>query len=415
MTGRSTTLVVMVIGVVVLTLTMGDKPTPRFVWNASESVPIGFYSVEPVDRLAVTNLVVVAPPQHLATFLAERGYLPLGVPLIKRILALAGQSVCRNKHTISIDNIEIGVALTHDRRGRALPVWHGCRAIAQGEVFLMNWHEPASFDGRYFGPIPSSAIIGRAKPLWTFEVTMTTGTLRKRAAAAGTILPSRPRLTRRSAQRRSKTCSRVAIQNAATRSTLAWAACLRRLSANCELAKDAFLAASDIASNTPRSSADAALSPPASARDDHVRGWSNGFPQNHLSRTAHRRGCKTVIELQTRGVRQVFAASVPAASKTQVDSLFCAEMTRPEAVMGNLALLRGISGIVARLTARPGRGRHPTARWQDKSRRLRRGRAAEECRYVKHLARGAPKHHSLPLPTTPWNFATTRTSRVSAP
>jgi len=41
--------------------------------------------------------------------------------------------------------------------------------IAQGEVFLMNWDEPASLDGRYFGPIPLHAIVGRAKAVWTFE------------------------------------------------------------------------------------------------------------------------------------------------------------------------------------------------------------------------------------------------------
>lgn len=169
MTGRCATLVVMVIGVAALTLTMGAKPMPRFVWNASESVPIGLYGVGSIGNLAVTNLVVVMPPQQLATLLAERSYLPLGVPLIKRILAVPGQSVCRDEFTIRVDGIEMGTALAHDRRGRALPVWQRCRAIAQGEVFLMNWDEPASFDGRYFGPTPLSAIIGRAKPLWTFE------------------------------------------------------------------------------------------------------------------------------------------------------------------------------------------------------------------------------------------------------
>lgn len=169
MTGRFATLLVMVIGVAVLTLTMGAKPLPRVVWNTSESVPIGLYSVELVGQLAVTNLVVAAPPQPLASFLAERGYLPLGLPLIKRILALPGQSVCRHERAIGVDGIEMGTALAHDRRGRPLPVWQGCRMIAQGELFLMNWNEPASLDGRYFGPIPLSAIIGRAEPLWTFE------------------------------------------------------------------------------------------------------------------------------------------------------------------------------------------------------------------------------------------------------
>src|SRR5262249_23040490 len=149
--------------VVVHVFSLCMKPVPRLLWNASESVPVGLYSVEAADQLAVTNLAVAMPPNSLAAFLAERGYAPLGVPLIKRILALRGQSVCRGGRVISVDGIAIGIALTHDRQGRPLPVWQGCRAIAQDEVFLMNWDEPASFDGRYFGPIQLRTIIGRAK------------------------------------------------------------------------------------------------------------------------------------------------------------------------------------------------------------------------------------------------------------
>src|SRR6202163_4135563 len=51
---------------------MGPKPAPRFVWNASESVPIGLYGVQPGRPIIVADLVVVFPPEPLATFLAER-------------------------------------------------------------------------------------------------------------------------------------------------------------------------------------------------------------------------------------------------------------------------------------------------------------------------------------------------------
>jgi len=118
--------------------------------------------------LSVTTLVIAIPPEPLAAFPSQGGYLPREVPLLKRILALPGQAVCRNELIISIDGIEIGTARERDRRGQALPVWRGCRVISEGEVFLMNWDEPASLDGRYFGPIPSSAIVGRVEPLWTF-------------------------------------------------------------------------------------------------------------------------------------------------------------------------------------------------------------------------------------------------------
>ena len=149
--------------------TIGPKPAPTLVWNASESVPIGLYRVQPAGKLTVTDLVVAVPPEPLATFLVEGGYLPRGVPLIKRLLALPGQTVCRKGLAIMVDGIEMGMARERDSRGRLLPAWQDCRVVAHGEVFLMNWDEPGSLDGCYFGPIAASSIIGRADPLWTFE------------------------------------------------------------------------------------------------------------------------------------------------------------------------------------------------------------------------------------------------------
>jgi len=80
--------------------------------------------------------------------------------------------------------------------------------------------------------------------------------------------------------------------------------------------------------------------------------------------------------------------------------------------MSLLALLGGISDVVAPSTVRPGGAKYSTARWQDKSRRLRLGRAAEELRNIRHFARGATAHDSLPIRITPCNFATAHTSRT---
>jgi conjugative transfer signal peptidase TraF len=144
-------------------------PTPRLLWNASASVPIGLYAVHPADALRVGELLVVAPPEPLATFLDERRYLPKGVKLLKRVLALPGQTVCRTDRMITVDGIAMGVALDRDHLGRPLPVWQGCRVCAAGDVFLMNPQPEDSLDGRYFGPLPASDIVGRADPLWTGE------------------------------------------------------------------------------------------------------------------------------------------------------------------------------------------------------------------------------------------------------
>ncbi|UJX44197.1 conjugative transfer signal peptidase TraF [Xanthobacter sp. YC-JY1] len=145
-------------------------PTPlKLVWNVSASAPIGLYAIEPARRLEVTDLLAITPPAAIARFLVERGYIGPGVPLMKRVAALPGQEVGRKDHTITVDGVAYGEALERDRMGRPLPVWHGCRRIAQGELFLMNFDVPDSLDGRYFGPLPASTVIGRAMPIYTDE------------------------------------------------------------------------------------------------------------------------------------------------------------------------------------------------------------------------------------------------------
>ena len=106
---------------------------------------------------------------RFATFLADGRFLPRGIPMLKRVLALPGQTVCRDDLRITVDKTEMGVAREHDSRGRPLPVWQGCHVVADGEVFLMNWQSADLLDGRYFGALPASAIVGRAEPLWTGE------------------------------------------------------------------------------------------------------------------------------------------------------------------------------------------------------------------------------------------------------
>ena len=142
---------------------------PKLIWNASASTPIGLYSIDRSPHLELTDLVAVDAPEPLASFLADRGYLPRGVPLMKRVAGLPGQQVCRIGARITVDGITMGETLDRDRLGRHLPVWQGCRHIADGEIFLMNWTVRDSLDGRYFGPISTGSIIGRAMPVWTDE------------------------------------------------------------------------------------------------------------------------------------------------------------------------------------------------------------------------------------------------------
>ena len=167
MIGRGAILAVMALGVGATALPQHDDRPPWLVWNASASVPIGLYIIATTTEVHAGDLVVVKPPEPLARFLADGGYLPRGVPLLKHVAALAGQSVCRIGRSVTVDAIGTGEARERDGRGRALPVWQGCRVIAAGEVFLMNPRPADSLDSRYFGPLPTAAITGRADPLRT--------------------------------------------------------------------------------------------------------------------------------------------------------------------------------------------------------------------------------------------------------
>jgi len=140
-------------------------PTPRWVWNETASVPVGLYRIQSTVPIHVGDIVAIRLPEREATLLATRGYLPFGVPLLKPVAALAGQSVCRIGVHVTIDGKAVGDAKTVDHRGRKLPVWQGCQHLGPGQVFVMNAAVPTSLDGRYFGVLPMETVIGRAVPV----------------------------------------------------------------------------------------------------------------------------------------------------------------------------------------------------------------------------------------------------------
>ncbi len=150
-------------------LSTGVDLPPVLLWNASSSVPIGLYRLQSIDDLSPRLLVTVTPPLPIAAFIAERGYLPPDIPLLKHVVGLPGQIVCRIGRRITVDGVSLGQAQHTDTRGRPMPVWRGCLRITSDEVFLMNPEAENSLDGRYFGPIPRNALLAEAIPIWTAE------------------------------------------------------------------------------------------------------------------------------------------------------------------------------------------------------------------------------------------------------
>lgn len=138
----------------------------RLMWNASASLPIGLYWLQPPDSIQVGSIVAVRPSGPAARLIYGRKYVGPGIPLMKTVAAAQGETVCRFGNRVTAGSFRAWT-LEVDRVGRRLPTWQGCHRLGAEEVFLLN-SRPDSLDGRYFGVTQQSDIIAQAKPIWTF-------------------------------------------------------------------------------------------------------------------------------------------------------------------------------------------------------------------------------------------------------
>lgn len=138
----------------------------QFVWNLSPSAPGGLYRIER-GNWTVGDRVAVLPSKDLAADLAARGVLQNGKLLIKRVVAAAGDSVCRVESTVFVNDEAVAQARANDSTGEPLPSWQGCMSLNEGQVFLLG-DTAGSYDGRYFGGTRASEIVGRADLLLAF-------------------------------------------------------------------------------------------------------------------------------------------------------------------------------------------------------------------------------------------------------
>jgi conjugative transfer signal peptidase TraF len=143
------------------------RPAPLLVWNASASAPVGLYAVGPQQMPESGNMVIARVPAAWRRLAAIRHYLPENVPLVKRVVAAPGDTVCARGAEITVNGREAARRLARDGSGRPMPWWNGCVTLRHGALFLLMTDSPASFDGRYFGPTPRGDIIGKARSLWT--------------------------------------------------------------------------------------------------------------------------------------------------------------------------------------------------------------------------------------------------------
>jgi conjugative transfer signal peptidase TraF len=145
---------------VTMILTIEVPREPWIVWNASSSVPVGIYWIA---RAAPRrgDIVAIRLPLPTSALADRRGYLPRDALLLKTIAGANGDRVCRWNSQVFVNGALSATAASADHAGRALPVWCGCLTLQPGQVIVLGTHGD-SFDSRYFGPVPSEAIVGRA-------------------------------------------------------------------------------------------------------------------------------------------------------------------------------------------------------------------------------------------------------------
>ncbi len=139
------------------------NPVPLVIWNASESVHIGWYFVAK-HQPKIGEIAVIKPVDWVQIYASSRGYLPQDVWLLKPIFAVHPSIICRFGSHVFVDGKQVAKAKIADKMHRVLPVWRGCKALSSTQYFVLARHRD-SFDGRYFGPVEKRQVVGTAFPL----------------------------------------------------------------------------------------------------------------------------------------------------------------------------------------------------------------------------------------------------------
>lgn len=131
------------------------------LFNHSPSVPVGLYMRVSGDDLTQGMFVTVRARDVAPAEAAAHAYDGEDDRFIKRLAAVAGQQVCGDGRTLSVDGVDVATVQT----GAGAPQgWVGCRTLTSSEILLLG-DSTDSFDGRYWGPIRSDLIEGVWRPL----------------------------------------------------------------------------------------------------------------------------------------------------------------------------------------------------------------------------------------------------------
>jgi conjugative transfer signal peptidase TraF len=143
---------------------------PPLYINETPSEPRGIYRLirHPGPGYRRGMYVIFPVPEEWRTLVYGRGWMRNGIPFLKELAGVPGDTVCVSRDALRINDRYIGPVFERDSRGLSLPQHVGCFVVPAGYFFAASRYLKNSFDGRYFGALPMSLLIGEARPVWTF-------------------------------------------------------------------------------------------------------------------------------------------------------------------------------------------------------------------------------------------------------
>ena len=148
--------------------------------NTTASVPKGLYRITG-EAARKGSLVLACPPPVAAVAEGKRrGYLGAGfcsggtIHIIKKIVATAGDRVAITGQGVTVNGelVPDSAPRQADPSGRPMPFGPAEYTLGASQVLLMSNYSPLSFDGRYFGPVDGSSIVGVLRPLLTYRTAL---------------------------------------------------------------------------------------------------------------------------------------------------------------------------------------------------------------------------------------------------
>ena len=143
--------------------------------NTTGSFPPGLYWMTGEAARKGALVIACPPPVEAVAEGLRRGYIGAGFCpggygyVIKKIVGLPGDRVAVTGQGVSVngETVPNSAPRRFDTEGKPLPFREAAYTLGMAQVLLMSDYSPRSFDGRYFGPVDQTGIMGVLRPVLT--------------------------------------------------------------------------------------------------------------------------------------------------------------------------------------------------------------------------------------------------------